>query len=123
MNDNQITKIINTCMKEAMKHQSSSPETKTAINDLKISMVSMKKDIEQINSKLDDLGCFIKTADKKYASKEQSEKEIKSIKSDFHEELGTMKRTIEKLKAFRWQIMAGLAVALWALETFGDRIF
>lgn len=103
MKDNDIIKVVNHTIKETMKHKAPSPQTTKELNQINIFMIGMKKDID-----------FIKKA-------------VVCIKKDLRrkackEELNELKKTVEKLKAFRWQIIAGAAVALWAFETFANKL-
>lgn len=78
-------------------------ENRDEINKINILMESMHKDIE-----------FIKEV-------------VKDIKKDLCEkadkkEVDVIKKTVEKLKAFRWQMLAGGIVVLWLFESFKDQL-
>ena len=76
---------------------------KDEINKIKIVMQVMQKDIEFIKEIVKDIKTELcEKADKK--------------------EVDIIKKTVEKLKAFRWQMLAGGVVVLWLFESFKDKL-
>ncbi len=79
---------------QGFRNQSSpSKETANFMRKTELSIQDIKKDIERISEKLDDISTFIRNADDRYASKE----------------------TERSLKRIMWIVITGVIAALLAL--------
>lgn len=113
MNDDEKLKIYNKGVEEGKKHTSPSSDTIAMVNNLEKKMTEKIHEVQQVvekkmdkfETKLDALIATVSCLGDKFVSRE-----------DYKSDLSSINRVLEKLKAFRWQLVAGGSVVLYILE-------
>lgn len=102
---------------EGVKHSSPSSDTLKMVNNLEEKMTEKIKEVKQtIHHRMDKLEDKF-DENMKAINNTLSEMGTKFVcKEDYKEDMGKVDIVLEKLKAFRWQLVAGGSVILYIVE-------